>query len=115
MKPYIGDVTYNMQYKQFSKILSKKVQEAKGCKGYEEFKEDVALLRKTRKNCGRPTIMANFWMKSIYNMSKSEIIKYVDNYKKGMLDPYQYEPKERDFSKETGLMDEDEEDFIGGI
>lgn len=24
MKPYIGDVTYNMQYKQFSKILSKK-------------------------------------------------------------------------------------------
>ena len=107
--------TYGMQYKDFSKILSQKVQEAKGCKGYEEFKEDVALLRKTRKNCGRPTIMANFWMKSICNMSKSEIIKYVDNYKKGMLDPYQYEPKERDIEKETGLMEDDEEEFIGGI
>lgn len=49
MKPYIGDVTYNMQYKQFSKILSQKVQQAKGCKGYKEFIEDVALLRKTIK------------------------------------------------------------------
>ena len=96
MKPYIGDITYNMQYKQYSKILSQKVQQAKGCKGYKEFVEDVALLRKTRKNCGKPSILAN-------------------NYKKGMLDPYQYEPKERDFSKENGLMDEDEEEFIGGI
>ena len=59
--------------------------------------------------------MANFWMKRICNMSKSEIIKYVDNYKKGMLDPYQYEPKERDIEKETGLMEDDEEEFIGGI
>ena len=24
MKPYIGDVTYNMRYKQFSKILSQR-------------------------------------------------------------------------------------------
>ena len=46
---------------------------------------------------------------------KKDIRKYVDNYKNGMLDSYQYEPKEIDFSKETGLMDEDEEDFIGGI
>ena len=36
MKPYIGDVTYNMRYKQFSKILSQKIQQAKGCKGYKE-------------------------------------------------------------------------------
>ena len=115
MKKYIGDVTYNMQYKEYSKILTKKVQLARGCKGYKEFLEDVTLLRKTRKNCGRPTIMANFWMKRICNMSKSEIIKYVDNYKKGMLDPYQYEPKERDIEEETGLMEDDEEEFIGGI
>ncbi len=48
-------------------------------------------------------------------MSKSEIIKYVENYKKGMLDPYQYEPKERDIEKETGLMEDNEEEFINGI
>ena len=37
MKPYIGDVTYNMQYKEFSKILSQKMQLARDCKGYKEF------------------------------------------------------------------------------
>ncbi len=104
-----------MQYKEFSKILSQKMQQAKDCKGYKEFKEDIELLRKTRKNCGKPSILANFWMKRICNMTKSEVIKYVDNYKKRMLDPYQYEPKERDFENENGLMDEDEEDFIGGL
>ena len=41
MKKYIGDVTYNMQYKEYSKILTKKVQLARGCKGYKEFLEDV--------------------------------------------------------------------------
>lgn len=107
--------TYGMQYKDFSKILSQKMQEVKDCKGYKEFVEDVALLRKTRKNCGRPTIMANYWMRRICNMSKTEIRKYVDNYKKGMLDPYQYELKERDIKNENGFIDEDEEDFIGGI
>ncbi len=32
-----------------------------------------------------------------------------------MLDPYQYEPKERNRENENGFMDDDEEDFIGGI
>ncbi len=113
MKPYIGDVTYNMQYKEFSKILSQKVQQTKGCKGYKEFAEDVADLRKYRKNYGKPSILAYFWMKKICNMSKSELTKYVENYKKGMLDPFQYEPKERDREKENGLMEED--DFINNI
>lgn len=109
-----GDVTYGMRYKQYSKILSQKMQLARKCKGYEEFKEDVALLRKTRKNCGKPTILANYWMRRLCNMSKSEIIKYVDNYEKGMLDPYQYEPKERDRENETGYMDDEEEDDFRG-
>ena len=42
MKKYIGDVTYNMQYKEYSKILTKKIQLARGCKGYKEFLEDVS-------------------------------------------------------------------------
>ncbi len=50
--------------------------------GYKEFVEDVALIRKVRKNCGKPTILANYWMKRICNKSKTEIRKYVDNDKK---------------------------------
>ncbi len=92
------------------------MQLARKCKGYEEFKENVALLRKTRKNCGKPTILANYWMKRLCNMSKIEIIKYVYNYEKGMLDPYQYEPKERDRENGTGYMDDEEdEDFRGRL
>ena len=75
--------------------------------------EDVALLGKTRVNCGKPSILADYWMRRICNMSKSKITKYVNNYKKGMLNPYQYEPKERDIANENGFMNEDEENFIG--
>ena len=47
-------------------------------------------------------------------MSKSKITKYVNNYKKGMLDPYQYEPRERDITNENGFYKwKDEDDFIG--
>lgn len=109
-----GDVTFGMRYEQYSKILSQKIQLARNCKGYKEFLEDVDLLRKTRKNCGKPTIVANYWLRRICNLSKAEIIKYVDNYKKGMLDPYQFEPKERKMEEENGYMDDDETDeFIG--
>ena len=54
------------------------MQLARKCKGYEEFKEDVALLRKTRKDYGKPTILANWWMRKICNFSKAEIIKFID-------------------------------------
>lgn len=114
MKKY-GDVTYNMQYKEFSKILTRKMQSVKDCKGYKEFAEDVEILRKTRKNCGKPTILANYWMRRICNMSKAKIKDYAENYKKGMLDPYQYEPKVRDMEKENGFMDENDEEIIGGL
>ena len=45
-------------------------------------------------------------------LALSEITKYANNYKKGILDPFQYEPKERNMEEETGFMDEEEEDFI---
>ena len=64
-KNIYGDVNYGMRYKQYSKILSQKMQLARKCKGYEEFKEDVALLRKTRKDCGKPTILTNWWMRKM--------------------------------------------------
>ena len=44
-KNMYGDVTYGMRYKQYSKILSQKMQLARKCKGYEEFKEDVAYSK----------------------------------------------------------------------
>ena len=43
-----GDVTFGLRYEQYSKTLSQKIQLATNCKGYKEFLEDVALLRKTR-------------------------------------------------------------------
>ena len=48
-------------------------------------------------------------------MSKSEITKYVNNYKKGMLNPYQHKSKERNIANENGFMSKDEDDFIWGI
>jgi len=65
LKKYIGDITYGMKYEEFSKILSKQMQSVRHCKGYKEFAEDVADLRKYRKNYGKPSILAYFWMKKI--------------------------------------------------
>lgn len=109
-KPYIGDVTYGMQYKEYSPILTKKIRQAKNCAGYKDFLEDVSILRKTRKNCGMPTIIANHWMKAICNMSKGEIREFVEKYKKGTLDPYQFEPKPREIENEKN--EEEEDDFF---
>jgi len=32
-----------------------------------------------------------------------------------MLDPFQYEPKERKVEEENGFMEEDEENILGGF
>ncbi len=101
-----------MKYKEFSKILTKQMQVVRKCKGYPEFKEDIAILRKYRKNYGKPSILAYFWMKEICNMSKPKLTKYVENYKKGMLDPFQFEPKKRKLDEENGFMDEND-DYSG--
>ncbi len=52
--------------------------------------------------------MANYWMRTICNMSKSELIKLVDNYEKGTFDPYQFAPKQEQLDEDYDQEDEEE-------
>ena len=84
--------TFGMRYKEFSPILASQVRLAKRCKGYDAFREDVKILRETRSGCGKiASILANYYMKKICDMSTNELIKFVDKYEKGYLDPYRPE------------------------
>ena len=105
------DRVYGMRYKQFSKVLSRRMMEVRNCKGYEDFKADIKILRNARSNCGKASLISNYWMKSICNMPKKELIKLVEGYKKGMFDPYKYEPREPDF-KNTNEEEEEEENSL---
>lgn len=101
------DKVYKMRYKEFSKILSRRLMEVKECKGYEAFKEDVKILREIRSNCGRASLISNYWMKAICNMPKNELIKFVNEYEKGKFDPYKYDP-EKKYEKEINNEEEEE-------
>lgn len=104
------DRVYGMRYKQFSKVLSRRMMEVRDCKGYEDFKADIKILRNARSNCGKASLISNYWMKSICNMPKKELIKLVEGYKKGMFDPYKYDAKEYDFKKAN--EEEEEENSL---
>ena len=80
--------TFGMSYEEFSSILASQVRLVKDCKGYEDFKEDVKILRETRSNCGKASIFANHFMKMICNAKKKNLIKFVDKYQKATLNPY---------------------------
>ncbi len=80
--------TFGMRYKEFSPILASQVRLVKDCKGYEAFKEDVKILREARSNCGKASIFADHFMKMICNAKKKNLIKFVDKYEKGTLNPY---------------------------
>lgn len=103
------DRVYGMTYKEFSKILSRRMMEVRDCKGYEDFKADIKIIRNARSNCGKASLIANYWMKSFCNMPKNELRKLVEGYKKGMYDPYKYEPQEPDFRK---TKEEEEEESL---
>lgn len=105
------DVTYGMRYKEFSKILSRKMMLVKDCKGYEKFKADIKILRECRENCGNATLLANHWMRSICNMPKQDLIKLVDNYQEGYFNPYQFAPEQEQVNSDT----EDEEEEENGL
>lgn len=105
------DVTYGMKYKEFSKILSRKMMLVKDCKGYEKFKADIKILRDSREKCGKATLLANYWMRSICNMSKQDLIKLVDNYQEGYFNPYQFAPEQEKFNSSN----EDEEEEENGL
>lgn len=103
------DVTFGMRYKEFSKILSRKMMLAKDCKGYELFKADVKILRDNRSNCGKASLLANHWMRTICNMPKADLIKLVDNYQKGYFDPYQFAPRLEQLNRTDNEEEEENE------
>lgn len=101
------DVTYGMKYKEYSKILSRKMMLVKDCKGYELFKADIKILRENRSNCGNVSLLANHWMRAICNMPKADLIKLVNNYPEGYFNPYQFAPRLEQLNRTD---DEEEEE-----
>lgn len=100
-------VTYGLRYKEYVKILNRKVYQTKDCIGYKDFLEDVKILKRTN-NGGKPALLASIWMKRICEMDKEQLFKFVNNYKKGDLNPYQFEPeyilnKEKEQEEEESL------------
>lgn len=77
---------------------------ARDCKGYEDFKEEMKLLRKYRTNYGKVSLIANHWMREICNINKAEIMKLVNNYEKGIYDPFKFEI-ESEYSEEDNEDD----------
>lgn len=98
-------VTYGLRYKEYIEIFNKKLYQAKGCTGYEDFLKDAKILKKT-KNCGKPSLLANIWIKRICEMDKEQLLKFVNNYKRGDLDPFQFE---RGYEKDYGNEEDEEE------
>lgn len=82
--------TYGMKPKEYMKLFEKQIKKPKDCKGYKEFLEDVKILKETN-NSGMPALLANIWIKRICEMDDEQLFKFVNNYKKGELDPCQFE------------------------
>ena len=58
---------------------------------YVSPKDDVAVLKNVNTGTGLASITANNWLKHICNLSEIELKEYVDSYKQGLLNPYEYE------------------------
>ncbi|MDO5555100.1 MAG: hypothetical protein Q4G09_00155 [Clostridia bacterium] len=101
-------VTYGLAYKDYLPILNKKVYQTRECKGYYDFLNDINLLKKTlKKKDGKPSLLSNIWLKRICEMDKEQLFKFVNNYKKYDLNPFEFEPG---YDKEKNeILSEEEE------
>lgn len=102
-------LTYGLKYKEYVKILNKKVYGTSKCKGYKDLLEDINLMKKAIKTEGYPAFFANVWMKRICEMNRDTLLKFVNKYQKGDLDPYQFEKKE--YNRDALNEQEDEEEL----
>lgn len=98
-------------FKDFVKILNRKVYSTKGCKGYYDLLEDVKLMKRARSNQGKASALANIWMKRICEMNSTQLKKLANNYKKGDMDPYKFNPeyKSQVYDEKHEKEQEDEE------
>lgn len=89
------DITYGLDYYKFIDLIDSRIESVKSSLNYQIFKDDIEVLKSANTGVGLSEITANNWLKQICNLSKIELKEYVDNYKKGTLNPYFFE-KEND-------------------
>lgn len=82
------DITQGLDYNEFMKLVDSKVESVKDCLNYDTFKADIEVLKNANSCCGLSAITSNNWLKDICNLSEIELRTYVDNYKPGLLNPY---------------------------
>lgn len=87
------DITYGLDYYKFMDLIDSRVESIKPSLNYQIFKEDIEVLKSANTGAGLSEITANNWLKQICNLTEIELKEYVDNYKKGTLNPYFYEEK----------------------
>lgn len=88
------DVTKGLDYNEFMELIDSKVESVKDCLNYDTFKADIEVLKSANTGCGLSAITSNNWLKDICNLSEIELKNYVDNYKLGLLNPYNQEEEE---------------------
>lgn len=88
------DVTKGLDYNEFMELIDSKVESVKDCLNYDTFKADIEVLKSANNGCGLSAITSNNWLKDICNLSEIELKNYVDNYKLGLLNPYNQEEEE---------------------
>ena len=88
------DITQGLDYNEFMKLVDSKVESVKDCLNYDTFKADIEVLKNANSGCGLSAITSNNWLKDICNLSEIELKTYVDNYKLGLLNPYNQEEEE---------------------
>lgn len=89
------DITYGLDYYKFMGLIDSRVESVKSSLNYQIFKDDIEVLKSANTGVGLSEITSNNWLKQICNLSEIELKEYVDNYKKGTLNPYFFE-KEND-------------------
>lgn len=88
------DITYGLDYNEFMKLIDSKVESTKDCLNYETFKADIEVLKNANTGFGLSAITSNNWLKDICNLSEIKLKTYVDNYKPGLLNPYNNQAEE---------------------
>lgn len=91
----IEDQILGLEFHKFYQLIDKKLESVKESPNYEIFKDDVGILKNVNTGTGLASITANNWLKHICKLSEMELKEYVDNYKKGLLNPYFYEKQDK--------------------
>lgn len=98
----------NERLKKYGGNIGYSIRPTERGKGYKDLLEDIKIMKKAIKTEGYPAFFANVWMKRICEMNRDTLLKFVNKYQKGNLDPYQFERKEYDRNALNEQEDEEE-------